>query len=74
MFKMNRQKAINKSLKGIKSFKRVYSEYGRIFKVNLFHILFILDLFVPSFRFLTYIGYKFKHIEVLRFTIKKDWG
>jgi hypothetical protein len=52
--------------------KEIYLTYGKIFKVSLFHLLFVLDIFIPSFRLLTYIGYKFKHIEIFRITIKED--
>ena len=69
---MNRQKAINKKLRSLKTSYSFYNEYGKLLKINMFHILFILDLFIPTFRLLTLIGYKLRHIEVLRFTIKKD--
>lgn len=71
MIKMRQQK-INNMLKNIKSNKPYYNEYGKLLKINMFHIMFILDFVIPSFRLLTFIGYKLKHIEVLRITIKKD--
>jgi hypothetical protein len=67
---MNRQKTINKLLGGIKNHSLVYNKYGKILKISMFHLLVFLDIFIPSFRLLTLLGLKFKHIELMRITIK----
>ena len=73
MFGIFKGEKMNKNiLKGIKCSRKVYNTYGKILKINMFHICFFVDIFIPTFRLLTYLGYKLKHIEIIRLTIKKD--
>ncbi len=68
---MIKQKQINKMLNNIRTQRSFYNTYGKVLKISLFHILAFVDIFIPSFRLLTLLGYKYKHIEICRITIKK---
>ena len=47
-------------------------EYGSVKHISLFHVLFILDFVIPSFRLLSLIGLRFKHVVVFSVSINDN--
>jgi hypothetical protein len=53
----------------IKCKRKVYDEYGRIMKFNLFHLLFILCVSTPGTNWLIPFFKRFNKIELCRITL-----
>jgi len=47
-------------------------EYGSVKHISLFHVLFILDFVIPSFRLLSLIGLRFKHVIIFNLCLDNE--
>jgi len=52
-----RQQKINKMLGNISSSRSYYSTYGKVYSIAYSKVLYIVDIFVPSFKILSLLGF-----------------